>query len=75
MTKAATVLDQYVTVGRLCAMFKRSALTIAVWRETKGLPYVEIPGDDRPAIRFDLPDVLKWAKKNKIRVFDVDEEA
>lgn len=66
-----TVLKRYVTDGYLRRLFRRTEATVYQWREMRGLPYVEIPGDSRPTIRFYLPHVLAWAGEHKIRTYVV----
>lgn len=65
---------RYVTEDYLCQMFRRSEPTIFLWRQSKGLPHVEIPGDDRPTIRFLLKDVLAWAKAVRVRTYAVNSD-
>ena len=66
-----TVVDDYVTEGVLQKLFGKSSITLELWRKNKGLPFVVIPGDGRPAIRFVLADVLAWAKANSVPTFKV----
>ena len=65
MEKVCKVLEGYVTTKFLCRLFDRSELTIIYWRRDNGLPYIEIPSDARPTVRFVLKEVLKWGKRNK----------
>lgn len=58
------VLPGLVTTGYLCRLFNRSSLTVNNWRRYEGMPYVEIPGDGRASIRYELSAVLKWAQEN-----------
>lgn len=58
-----TVLNGYVDTAYLCRLFKRSSLTIGLWRKHEGLPYILLPGDARDAIRFVRTDVVAWAKR------------
>lgn len=39
-------------------------LSITKWRNNRGLPFVILPGDGRPAIRFSAPKVARWARDN-----------
>ncbi len=55
------VLDEFVTSGFLARLFGRTPLTIKNWRRYKDLPYVLIPGDASPTIRFRLEEVIEWA--------------
>ena len=51
---------KFLTVEELAEMFKVHKNTVYNWVE-KGLPHIKI---DR-IMRFDLDDVLKWAKENE----------
>lgn len=59
-------------VNHLQKLFRRNKITIYFWRNTKGLPYVEIPGEKRPVIRFNRRKVLAWAKHCGVRVYLVE---
>ena len=61
-----TVMNEYVTMQTVCAMFNRSAESIILWRKHKGLPYIRIPGDGRDTIRFDRLAITKWAKDHSV---------
>ena len=58
------VLEDLMTERQVAALFGRSKLTIMLWRQNRELPHVIIPGDDRDAIRYRRPAVLRWAKAN-----------
>lgn len=64
-----------VTTGYLLRLFDRAEPTLYLWRRERGLPYIVIPGDDRPVIRYDLRKVIAWAKKNRIRLRAIPEPA
>jgi phage terminase Nu1 subunit (DNA packaging protein) len=66
-----TFMDHLKPHGYLCELFKRSKETIELWRKKHGLPFVCIPGDTRPAIRFDLAVVKPWARRTGRRMFVV----
>jgi hypothetical protein len=66
------LLCELVDTSYLCALFRRSDLTIALWRKRKGLPVVRIPGHRRDTIRFDKSEVMDWAITNNIRIFPVE---
>lgn len=54
-------LSGLVTSAFLEKMFNRKGLTIMIWRQREGLPYVRITGDGRDTIRFRYEAVLAWA--------------
>lgn len=62
-------LNDIVTTGYLCKLFKRGTLTLQNWRNDLGLPYIRIPGDGRDTIRYDLDAVIDWAQKNHKRIY------
>lgn len=62
-----------LTAKDLVKLFRRSELTIHIWKRDKGLPHIRIPGSGRDTIRFDRPSVLTWAKENGKRTFIVEE--
>lgn len=51
----------------MLAMFDVSGLTLLHWRKDWGLnkAEVEIPGNEKDCIRFDISKVLVWANKNQ----------
>lgn len=69
-TKIQEYLDSLVTDSRVAKGFGVSLMTIYAWRNSKDLPVYVIKGDGRPAIRFDLALVSRWAQKNG-KVFDL----
>lgn len=47
----------------------KSQMSIHIWKERKGLPFVEITtatGDSKPRIKFRESDVRKWAEDRGI---------
>lgn len=66
-----TVLDGYVTEGYICKLLKKKPLTVSLYRQLKGLPFVKIPGDGKDAIRYIEADVRAWAKENGYKVYPV----
>jgi len=56
-----TVLSSFMTGNQMRRLFGRTAMTLYIWRRDKGLPYILIPGEGKPSIRFDLDAVLSWA--------------
>lgn len=64
-------LADLVATGYLAKLFRRTELTITLWRSNEDLPFVVIPGDDRPAIRFELPLVRDWARQRGKRMYIV----
>lgn len=56
-------LNSLLTTEDVCELFGRSDMTLNIWRMKHGLPYFNIPGRGRPAIRYDLDLVLEWAEK------------
>lgn len=61
MQKNATVLANYITTAQAGRLFHRTDMTIYLWRKNKEMPYIIIPSDQTPAIRFDLEALLVWA--------------
>jgi hypothetical protein len=57
------------TTNDVCRVLKRTSMTVHTWRQTRGLPAIEVPGSKRPAIRFVPDDVLAWAKKNQVPTY------
>lgn len=62
-------LDGLWTTAHLCRLFKRTRMTISLWRRNKSLPAIVIPGDVRPTILFVPSEILAWAAANKINVY------
>jgi len=61
MARNATTLTNYITTAQAGRLFHRTEMTIYLWRRDKEMPYIIIPSDQTPAIRFDLDAVLSWA--------------
>jgi hypothetical protein len=59
-----TVLARYVTEQYVIALLGRSEASVYQYRRFRGLPFVEIPGDVRKTIRYDVKAVITWARKN-----------
>lgn len=49
------------TTQDVMRVFRRSEMTINIWRREHGMPYFLIPSDQRPAIRYDSDLVREWA--------------
>lgn len=64
-----TVMKNLVTTHQLARMFRRAPITVMLWKRNEGLPYVSIPGDNRPAIRYDMDQVTAWANRTGKRIF------
>jgi hypothetical protein len=62
------VLEGLVDTNYLMRMFNRSDLTIIKWRQEHGLPYVQISGEGRPAVRYRLDRVRRWARSQGRKV-------
>lgn len=61
-TMLKRALDATWTTRDLERGFRKSAMTIHLWRRRLALPVIVIPGRERPAIRYSPRDVLAWAK-------------
>ncbi len=57
-----------LTVPDLTRMFGVTPMTIHNWRKDRGLPAVVIPGYARPTIRFQLPAVIAWARREGVSI-------
>lgn len=64
-----TVMKNLVTARQLARIFRRAPITVMLWKRNEGLPYVSIPGDERPAIRYDMDQVTAWANRTGKRLF------
>lgn len=53
------------TVQELCERRGVTPMTVYVWREKHGLPYITIKGTDRPVVRFVPKDVRSWERNRK----------
>lgn len=63
------LLDSLLTTYDLARKFKRTSMTISLWRRQRDLPAVVIKFGRRNVIRFVARDVQEWARKNKIPIF------
>lgn len=52
------------TERQIAKGFGVALMTIVTWRNKHGMPAYVIPGDRRPAVRFDVNHVKEWAKAN-----------
>ena len=71
MIDNVTILGNLLTVTSIKRLFDRTDVTLYVWRKQRGMPYVKIPGDRKPGIRFDVEAVCAWADDNGIE-YDMD---
>lgn len=69
--EACEVLNDLVTEQYVMRLFRVSKPSIYNWRRLYGMPFVEIPGDDRPSIRFRLKAVRAWAIGARRRMYPV----
>lgn len=60
--------EDLMTISDVTEMFDVGQMTIWSWRNTLDMPVIEIPGNKRNNIRFDKPQVIKWAKMNNKEV-------
>ncbi len=72
---AVTVMEDLSTTNYVCALFRRSALTIMHWRRFEGMPYVRIPGDGRDSIRYREREVRDWSRRTGRRLYIVEAES
>lgn len=66
------VIPNLVGTTYLRRLFRLSRTAIGVSREFRGLPYVEICGDDtdkQPIHRYNIGKVLAWAHHNRVRIY------
>ena len=59
-------LDSLLTAQDLARMFKRTSMTISLWRRQRDLPAIVMQFGRRNVVRFVARDVQEWARKNKI---------
>lgn len=59
------------TERQIAAGFGVAIMTIVTWRNKHGMPAYVIPGDSRPAVRFDVNHVKEWARAQKKTYRDV----
>jgi len=60
-------LASLMTTRDVADMFGVTSMTVHLWRMNRGLPVIVIPGDTRPAIRYDRADVVSWAAAQERR--------
>ena len=70
MSNKTINLNDLITIKDVCIIFGVSEVTIHRWREEKGLNMhtITIPGDTRPAIRYSLKGLLRWAKETETKI-------
>ena len=61
-------LSGLMTTQDVAHLFCVTSMTVHLWRSSRGLPALVIPGTSRPAVRFARRDVLAWAADNGRRV-------
>lgn len=61
-------VNELLTLKQVAKMFRVSEMTVYTWKRWQKLPFIVIPSDQRPAIRFHPVDVAKWAKREGIAV-------
>lgn len=62
------VIPGLVDIRYLEKLFRKSPATIIMWRASKGMPFVEIPGGRMKLVRYNLRKVLEWAAYWGVRV-------
>jgi len=63
------LLNDLLTTRDLTRMFKKTSMTISLWRRQRGMPAIVLQFGRRNVIRFVARDVQEWARKNKIPIF------
>lgn len=58
-------LEGLWTTQDLIRRFRKSAMTIHQWRQSRALPALVLEGDGRPAIRYVPDEIRAWALVNK----------
>lgn len=53
-----------ITERQVARGFGVTLMTVKHWRTAYGLPAYVIPGDERPAVRYDPAHVKHWAKEH-----------
>ena len=69
--KVVEYMTDFATDKDICQFFRKTTVTIREWRESRGLPFVVIPGDGKNLIRYRLELVIPWATREKVRMFDL----
>jgi hypothetical protein len=59
-------LDNLLTAQDLSRMFRKTSMTISLWRRQRDLPAVVIKFGRRNVVRFVAREVQEWARKNEI---------
>ena len=67
-SKLEAALAELLTIKKLCKMFRVSEMTVYTWKRYRGLPFISVPSDARPAIRFLPQEVAAWAKREGIAI-------
>lgn len=62
-------LDNLLTTRDLTQMFRKTSMTISLWRRQRDLPAIVLLFGRRNVVRFVARDVRAWARKNKIPMF------
>lgn len=62
-------ISTLMTHSDVCRLFRKSELTIMLWRQNDGLPAIRIPGESRDTLRYERNAVMSWAKAKGKRVF------
>ena len=56
------ICEDLLTIRDLVNAFDVTMMTVYNWRKKKKLPYVVIPGEEKPIIRFYPNEVEHWAE-------------
>ena len=56
--------ENLLTLSEVATLFKRTTVTIYLWREKLGFPFVRFPSKSRDIILYRKSDIKKWAKKH-----------
>lgn len=64
--KDVETLHDLITTEQCARLFKRTPLTVHIWRKDRGLPFVRIPGSGRDPIRFRIKRVVAWAVEKRV---------
>ena len=63
------IADKYLTVNEMTAVFGVSVMTIYKWRKFQELPYFKVSPEKRSEVKFDIDEVLNWAKKRDKKIY------
>ncbi len=58
------ILRGLITTADVARLFDRTPQSVKLWVKLHGLPHIRIPGERRDTIRYELPAILGWAKRN-----------